>query len=143
MTSREFSSTHGGALPVSRRQLISGTAAGGMTFLISRHLDGVSALAQDGSPEAGGGPLGGEIKMAYATPATLNPLFSTAGADQGVERQIYGALVAMTHEIPPQLDLAESVDISEDAREFTFHLREGLMFNDGVPLTSADVLFTF
>jgi peptide/nickel transport system substrate-binding protein len=112
-----------------------------MTFLISRYVDGAGALAQDASPAAG--PLGGEIKMAYATPATLNPLFSTAGADQGVERQIYSALVAMTHEIPPQMDLAESVDISEDAREFTFHLREGLMFNDGEPLTSADVLFTF
>ena len=41
------------------------------------------------------------------------------------------------------MDLAESVDISEDAREFTFTLREGLMFSDGEPLTSADVLFTF
>lgn len=143
MATRESSVNSVTGLPVTRRRLISGSAAGGMTFLISRYAEGGAVLAQDGSPVAGSGPLGGEIKMAYATPATLNPLFSTAGADQGVERQIYGALVAMTHEIPPQMDLAESVDISDDAREYTFHLREGLMFNDGEPLTSADVLFTF
>jgi ABC-type transport system substrate-binding protein len=39
--------------------------------------------------------------------------------------------------------LAESVEISADAMTYTFHLRDGLMFNDGTPLTSKDVLFTF
>jgi len=81
--------------------------------------------------------------MAYNPPATLNPLFSTAGVDQGVERQIYGALVMMTHAAEPQMDLAETVEISEDATEYTFTLKEGLIFSDGVALTSEDVLFTY
>lgn len=38
-------------------------------------------------------------------------------------------------------NIAESVDISEDARVYTFHLREGLKWSDGVPFTSDDVLF--
>ncbi|MEA2595471.1 MAG: peptide/nickel transport system substrate-binding protein [Thermomicrobiales bacterium] len=126
-----------------RRLLATGSAAVGSAVLATHGGLPIVAAAQDSTPAAATGPLGGEIKMAYQPPATLNPLFSTAGADQGVERQIYGALVMMTHAPDPQFDLAESVDISEDAKVFTFHLREGLVFSDGVPLTSKDVLFTF
>jgi peptide/nickel transport system substrate-binding protein len=35
---------------------------------------------------------------------------------------------------------AESWDKSPDYKTFTFHLRDGLMFSDGSPLTSADVV---
>jgi ABC-type transport system substrate-binding protein len=129
---------------VTRRQVLAGgSAAVGSAVLATTDSRSSVFAAQEGTPTGGEPRLGGEIRMAYNTPATLNPLFSTAGADQGVERQIYGGLVMMTHEVQPQMDLAESVEISEDAREFTFRLREGLVFSDGEPLTSADVLFTF
>ncbi|MEO8680746.1 MAG: ABC transporter substrate-binding protein [Vicinamibacterales bacterium] len=39
--------------------------------------------------------------------------------------------------------LAEKWDTSADGRTFTLTLREGLAWSDGVPFTSADVLFTF
>ncbi len=38
-------------------------------------------------------------------------------------------------------NIAESVDVSEDATSYTFHLREGLKWSDGVPFTADDVLF--
>lgn len=38
-------------------------------------------------------------------------------------------------------NIAESVDVSEDARVYTFHLREGIKWSDGMPFTSDDVLF--
>lgn len=38
-------------------------------------------------------------------------------------------------------NIAESVDVSEDATTYTFHLREGLKWSDGVPFTADDVLF--
>ena len=38
-------------------------------------------------------------------------------------------------------NIAESVDVSEDAKSFTFRLREGLKWSDGVPFTSDDVVF--
>ncbi len=141
--------------PITRRRLLTtGTAAVGGAMVGMPGTLAPNVAAQEATPAAqvgasypvippASGPFGGEIKIQFATPATLNPLFSTAGVDQGVERQIYGALVAMTHELQPQLDLAESVEISEDARVFTFTLREGLVFSDGEPLTSADVMFTF
>ena len=39
--------------------------------------------------------------------------------------------------------LAESWEVSDDGRTYTFHLREGVTFSNGNPLTSSDVLFTF
>jgi peptide/nickel transport system substrate-binding protein len=38
-------------------------------------------------------------------------------------------------------NIAESVDVSEDAKVYTFHLRPGLKWSDGQPFTSDDVLF--
>ncbi len=39
--------------------------------------------------------------------------------------------------------LAKSWELSDDGRIYTFHLREGVTFSNGSPLTSSDVLYTF
>ena len=39
--------------------------------------------------------------------------------------------------------LAESWEVSDDGCRYTFHLREGVTFSNGSPLTSSDVLYTF
>lgn len=39
-------------------------------------------------------------------------------------------------------DLATDYGCSEDGLTWTFHIREGVMFTDGVPLTAEDVAFT-
>lgn len=75
-------------------------------------------------------------------PNTLNPLFSSSGNEQHVERAMFGALVKMDDGLIPVPDLAETVEVSEDATTYTFTLREGLTFNDGTPLTTDDVIFT-
>lgn len=38
-------------------------------------------------------------------------------------------------------NIAESVEVSDDAREYIFHIREGVKWSDGVPFTADDVLF--
>jgi peptide/nickel transport system substrate-binding protein len=125
---------------LSRRNLIQLIAAGaGATVLAP--LAAVSAFAKQDSTPAAGTP-GGEVKMLIRKPVTLNPNFSTSGNEQQIERLIFGALIKMSDKLDPTLDLAEKVDVTPDASTYTFTLREGLVFNDGVPLTSRDVAFS-
>jgi len=95
------------------------------------------------SPVASAGASGGQISMFWVKPVTIHPLFSSSGVEQGVERQMFGALVRMTDKLEPIPDLAEKIDVSSDAKVYTFTLKKGLTFSDGHPLTSADVLFTY
>src|SRR5207342_3016838 len=92
---------------------------------------------------AAGGATGGQVTIFWTKPVTINPLFSTAGIEQGVERQIFGALMRMTDKLTPVPDLVEKVEGSADAKTWTFTLKKGLKFSDGQPLTAKDVVFTF
>ena len=89
------------------------------------------------------GASGGQISIQWTKPVTFNPLYSTAGSEQGVERQIFGALVRVNDKLEAVPDLAEKVDVSPDAKTYTFTLKKGINFSDGQPLTSKDVRFTF
>jgi len=40
-------------------------------------------------------------------------------------------------------NVVQSVDINENATEFTFHLREGMRWSDGAPFTADDILFWY
>ena len=91
--------------------------------------------------QAGG--TGGQVSIQWLKPVTFNPLYSTAGSEQGVERLIYGALVRVNDKLEAVPDLAEKIDVSADATAYTFTLRKGIKFSDGQPLTSKDVRFTF
>ena len=42
-----------------------------------------------------------------------------------------------------QPNLAERIEVSDDAREYRFDLRPGLRWSDGVPFTTADIEFAF
>ncbi len=55
---------------------------------------------------------------------------------------MFGALVRINDKLEPVPDLAEKIEISADAKTYTFTLKKGLVFSDGKPLTSADVAFT-
>lgn len=38
-------------------------------------------------------------------------------------------------------NIAESWEVSDDVREYTFHLRKGMKWSDGVPFTADDIMF--
>src|SRR5690606_29939067 len=40
-------------------------------------------------------------------------------------------------------NVAKSYEVSEDSREFTFHLREGMRWSDGHPFTADDIMFWY
>ncbi len=96
------------------------------------------------TPRAGAQDAGGDSQASilWRTPTTLSPLFSTAGSEQQVERLIFGALVKMTADLDQVGDMASEIEVSDDATAYTFTIADGTTFNDGTPLTSADVVFT-
>jgi ABC-type transport system substrate-binding protein len=98
------------------------------------------------TPAAQGAATGGAaLNLAWRStaPVSFNPLFSTSGSEQQVERLIFGALLKMSDQLIPTPDLAKGWDISTDATTYTFHLNAGITWSDGQPLTSDDVVFTF
>lgn len=102
-----------------------------------------SASVASAPVASAGGAAGGQISVYWTKPSTIHPLFSTAGIEQGVERQLFGALMRMNDKLEPVPDLAEKVDSTPDAKVWTFTLKQGLKFSDGMPLTAKDVVFTF
>jgi peptide/nickel transport system substrate-binding protein len=121
---------------LNRRDLMRLIAAGGGMAAMMTLLGATprGAAAQDAA--------GGQVSVLWRAPVSLNPLYSSAGYEQQVERAMFGALVKMSDGLIPTPDLAETVNGSTDGTVYTFTLREGLTFTDGTPLTSADVIFT-
>ncbi len=91
------------------------------------------------------GKYGGTFVMAISQePKTFNPLIASDAYSAEAISMLLSTLVTFDpfkQESAPAL--AKSWDISEDGKTYTFHLREGVKFSDGVDLTADDVIFTF
>lgn len=88
---------------------------------------------------------GGNVILAtFAEPVLFNPLYSQDTASSDVEELLYVGLMRSTEQLEmiPHVAADDPV-ISEDGREWTFTLREGVTFHDGVALTAHDVAFTY
>lgn len=91
------------------------------------------------------GVQGGQLSVSLgSSPRSFNYFGTIDGAAYSVMENILDTLVEpnqVTNEIEPAL--ASGWDVSEDGREVTFHLREGVRWSDGVPFTADDVVFAF
>src|SRR5215204_1585906 len=128
------------------RALLSVLLIGAVSFLGWRWYNG--APDQDGGTaivvndaSTRGGTL---VSSLRSEPRTFNRLAFT-----GVPVDLYSILTSSklirvnraTQEAEPAL--VESWTISPDNKTYTLKLRDGVTWSDGVPFTSADVLFTF
>lgn len=73
----------------------------------------------------------------------FNPLYSEGAYDTYVMESLFTGMLAIDEDGMPTEALAESYKVSEDGLTYSFTLRDGLKFDDGSPLTTADVEFTF
>lgn len=110
-------------------------------------LAGFTAVWYAASRDAGSGdPEFGGIYVEGMTgvPARVNPLFAGLNAaDQSLVSLVFAGLTRLDGQGRAFPDLAETWVASEDARVYTFTLRPGLVWQDGVPLTAEDVQFTY
>ena len=73
----------------------------------------------------------------------LNPVLDFYNQpDRDVDRLLFSSLLRFNDRGLPVHDLVESMGISQDGRIYNFSIRENVVWHDGKPLTSEDVVFT-
>ena len=75
-------------------------------------------------------------------PTNLDPRIATDAQSQRIDGLIFSSLVERDPSMNLRGDLAERWE-TPDPLTYIFHLRDGVNFQDGRPLTSRDVKFTF
>ncbi|MDK6370120.1 MULTISPECIES: ABC transporter substrate-binding protein [unclassified Aerococcus] len=76
-------------------------------------------------------------------PISMNPLSTSDRWGLTVTNMIFSPLARMDAEGNLEMELAESVDQSEDGQTVTVTLRPDAKFSDGQPVTAEDVVFTY
>jgi len=84
------------------------------------------------------------VEGVAGAPSRINPLFAAQNeVDEALASLIFAGLTRLDEQGTPLPDLAEDWTVSADGRTYTFRLREGLVWQDGAPLTADDVIFTY
>lgn len=118
---------------------------GGLTFVATQGDDdgGSSSPTGVSSADGGGGNVPssatGRLRLASNDPITLDPHLSTDALSAQYVVEIFGGLVTITPDLEIALDLADSVDVSDDGRVYTFRLRDDIFFHSGRRVTAEDV----
>jgi len=106
-------------------------SAGGLVYILNSSL----IVA---TPGYGGSLSEGVV----GSPRFINPILALSDADRDLTTLVYSGLLRATPEGDYLPDLAESYDVSDDGRTYTFVLRQDATFHDGSPVSADDVVFT-
>ncbi len=89
--------------------------------------------------------LGGWFVSSLSTTIkTLTPLVSTSAYASEIQSYVMESLLSLNSDtLQYEGKLAKSWQISEDGLTITFQLRDNVLFSDGEPFDSSDVVFTF
>jgi peptide/nickel transport system substrate-binding protein len=85
------------------------------------------------------------IAMNISDLVTLDPAVAQENTNQFIHANVYDTLVtyqAPNYDKPIGL-LADSWEVTPDAKTYTFHLKKGIQFASGNPLTANDVVFSW
>ncbi|MEU0870760.1 ABC transporter substrate-binding protein [Nocardia brasiliensis] len=129
-----------------RRRLLLGATAlaafGGAWALTGCGADAHPGNTPDGPPRPGG-RLRTAIAGRSATADVLDPHQAGSSAGGAVAKNVWDKLVAYNNDLTLRYRLAESLQPNADGSEWRITLRPGVLFSDGTPLTSRDVLWSF
>jgi len=124
---------------LSRRAVLRLMAAAGT--LTTWHL-----LPGTGVGAARAAQKGGHLRAAWASVSeilTLDPARINEVLEFQITSNVLSGLTHIDTNLIAQPDLAADWTISDDGKEFTFNLREGVRFHNGDPFTADDVVFTY
>lgn len=131
---------------LTRRQLLR-TAGVGAAAIAAGGLTGCGTAAIPGAePASGGGPArGGRMRVGVVGGSlkdTLDAHAPVTHPDQARVINLYDTLLEFDHDYRIRPALAESVEPSGDATQWTVRLRDGLEFHNGKSVTADDVVAT-
>jgi peptide/nickel transport system substrate-binding protein len=118
-----------------------GSSGGGGTISVAKEGEAGTKTANAACEEepVAGGTL---VYSRQLETVTLNPReIKNGNGDIFADEMLYNGIVRNDPNGPDKVvpGLAESWDISKDGLTYTFHLRKGLKYSDGSPLSAADV----
>ena len=88
-------------------------------------------------------PGGRYTEGIYGSFTTANPLYALSDVDTSVSRLLFAGLLRYDKDNRLVGDLADSWNVDPTGKVYTVHLRSGLRWQDGQPLTAADVAYTY
>jgi peptide/nickel transport system substrate-binding protein len=122
----------------------------GLLFLTLALIAGCSKISQSTTAPNAAGPIPGVLRYAdIAEPDTLNPLLTAQAVTADLEYLAFSFFFNIDDKLNYVPEAALEVPtlrnggISPDGKTITYHLRHGMKWQDGVPLTAKDVVFTF
>ncbi|HZT96775.1 MAG TPA: ABC transporter substrate-binding protein [Chloroflexota bacterium] len=87
---------------------------------------------------------GGSLTVDLHSPSRfVNPLLATTDTDQAISALVFRGLVSRNAEGSIIPDLASRWVVTNAGRDYTFHLRPGVHWQNGWPLTAYDVAFSY
>lgn len=87
---------------------------------------------------------GGKVSIPIVADPTFNPWHPNAYAESNVvNRVLFSGLTQPGKDLAPSPDLATKWETSDDELEWTFYLRDDVLWHDGEKFTAEDVAYTF
>ncbi len=84
------------------------------------------------------------LRIGWAgSPDTLNPGTAVLAEAYTLFEMVYDSMYQLELDGTYSLELADSVDVSDDGLVYTYHIRDGITFHDGEPLTAEDIAFSY
>jgi len=84
------------------------------------------------------------VEAVVGSPLRVNPLYTAFNdVDKDLATLVFSGLTRLGPDGTVLPDLANSWEVSPDARVYTFHLRQGVTWHDGTAFTADDVIFTW
>jgi oligopeptide transport system substrate-binding protein len=147
--------TGGGATPGAAATTTSGAqakpAAGATTQTGTSGQTATSTSAQPTSAAQSGAqgnvqPSGTQeltINALQGEPDNLDPNKSSFNTEAAVISRVFEPLLTFDKDLKPVPAAASSYDVSSDGKTYTFHLRQGNKYSDGVPVKAQDFEYSY
>ncbi len=101
-----------------------------------------SASAEPSTPVTPAGPKEVTVNLT-SEPPELNSVLTTSTGSGNVLRHTVDGLTALDAHDKPQPAVAEKWDVTDSNKTYTFHLRQGMKWSNGEPVTAHDFTYAW